>query len=187
MEGEAAGFVLAGGQSRRMGRDKALVLYKGRTLLEYVADTVETAVGNVTVIGPPERYAGLGLHVIPDVIANSGPLAGLVTALRNTTRPWVLPIACDMPNLTPQILRDLVNAAVRSEADAVVCDSGRLHPLCAAYHRRVLPAAEAALEHRALRMHDFLESIQIQRWPVSDAKLLANLNTPEELHAIDTR
>ena len=184
MEGEAAGFVLAGGRSSRMGRDKALLPYQDRTLLQHVSQVVETAVGNVTVIGPLERYTGLGLRVVPDVVAESGPLAGLVTALRETNRQRVLVIACDMPNVTSKMLWDLVIASARSDADAVVCDTGRLHPLCAVYHRRLLPTAEAALSERSLRMHDFLAKIHVERWPVSDPKLLANLNTPDELHAI---
>jgi molybdenum cofactor guanylyltransferase len=184
MEGEAAGFVLAGGRSSRMGQDKALLLLDGRTLLERVAVEVESAVGNVTVIGPPERYAQFKLRVIPDVVADSGPLAGLVSALRDTDRDWALLAACDMPNVTSEMLRRLLSAAANSEADAVVCYTGRLHPLCAVYRHRLLAKAEAALARRSLRMHDFLASIQIDRWPVSESKLLANVNTPEELCAI---
>jgi molybdopterin-guanine dinucleotide biosynthesis protein A len=184
---EAAGFVLAGGRSSRMGRDKALLPYSGRTLLEHVASAVEAAIGNVTVIGPPERYTNLGLRVIPDVVADAGPLGGLVTALRKTRSSWSLLVACDMPNLTSEMLYDIAKSAVDSDADAVVCDTGRLHPLCAVYHRRLLPAAESALQKRELRMHDFLATIRVERWPVADPTLLANLNTPEELHALEIR
>jgi len=78
----------------------------------------------------------------------------------------------------------LADVASRSEADAVVCEvGGRLHPLCAAYHRRLLPLVEAAVRRKSLKMHDFLSTVRIERWPVSNPALLANLNTPEELLA----
>jgi molybdenum cofactor guanylyltransferase len=175
-----AGFVLAGGRSSRMGRDKALLPYKCSTLLEHVAGEIYDAAGNVTVIGPLERYAQFNLRVIPDVVADSGPLAGLVTALRDSNTQKTLLVACDMPNVTSAMLRGLLSAALDSDADAVVCDTGRLHPLCAVYHPRLLTKAESALQQRSLRMLDFLASIQVQSYPVADANLLANLNTPED-------
>jgi molybdopterin-guanine dinucleotide biosynthesis protein A len=97
---------------------------------------------------------------------------------------WALIVAVDMPNLTSEFVRELAEAASGSSADAVVSDvKGRLHPLCAAYHRRLLPAAEAAINKKSLKMHDFLSTIRVERWPVSDPAPLANLNTPEELLA----
>jgi hypothetical protein len=162
-----AGFVLAGGRSTRMGRDKALLPWGAGTLLEHIAGVVRETLGNVAVIG----------REIPDLIPDCGPLGGLLTALQNTDADRVLIVACDMPHLTPELLRDLG----RGDADAMVAETdGRLHPLCASYHRRVLPLVEALVVQRSLKMHDFLSQIQVQRVP-ADAKLLKNLNTPEDL------
>ena len=74
-----AGFVLAGGASSRMGRDKALLPVQGSTLLEQVAREVLAVTGSVTVIAPPERYIGIGLSVIPDLSPGQGPLGGIHT------------------------------------------------------------------------------------------------------------
>ena len=165
-----AGFVLAGGRSSRMGRDKALLQWNGATLLEHVSAIVREAVGNVTVIGR---------DAVPDLIPNQGPLGGLLTALSSTEAERVLIVACDMPNLTPELLRGIASG----KADAVVADTdGRLHPLCASYHRGLLPQVRAAVDRGALRMHDFLSQIHVQRLS-ADAKLLKNLNTPEDLPA----
>jgi molybdopterin-guanine dinucleotide biosynthesis protein A len=175
----AAGFVLAGGRSSRMGRDKALLPWHGRTLLEQVAEVVRQAAGDVTVIGH-ESYRSLGLRVIPDAIPDRGPLGGLLTALDASDADRVLLVACDMPEVTVGLLTGLLSG----EADAVVAEAeGRLHPLCAVYHRRVLPKVNAAIRGRSLKMHDFLSHIAVQRWPVSDAKLLINMNTPEDMPA----
>ncbi len=169
-----AGFVLAGGRSSRMGRDKALLPWNGRTLLEHVAEVVRAAAGNVTVIGH-EVYRSLGLTVIPDAIPDCGPLGGLLTAFQATTGDRVLLVACDMPEVTVGLLQGLISGT----GDAVVAESGgRLHPLCAVYHRRLLPEVQAAVHGRSLKMHDFLSHIEVQRWPVSDANLLINMNAP---------
>jgi len=65
-----------------MGRDKALLEISGVPLLVRTARLIEPLVAAVTVIGSPERYASLGLRVIPDAVAGVGPLGGIATALR---------------------------------------------------------------------------------------------------------
>src|SRR5579863_10550524 len=79
--GSCSGYVLAGGRSTRMGRDKALLPLGDSTLLDHVAHCVRQAAGNVTIIGPPDRYAGLGYPVAADLVNDSGPLGGVYTAL----------------------------------------------------------------------------------------------------------
>ena len=77
-----AGFVLAGGRSSRMGRDKALLPLDGHTLVDHIAGLVQRAAGNVTLIGPPERYATLGYPVIPDLIDNAARSAASTRRFR---------------------------------------------------------------------------------------------------------
>ena len=75
---EPSGFVLAGGLSSRMGRDKALLPYRGKTLVEHVAETVSEALPEssrpVAIIGDPGRYGNLGYPVHPDSVPGCGPL-----------------------------------------------------------------------------------------------------------------
>jgi molybdenum cofactor guanylyltransferase len=165
---KVGGFVLAGGRSTRMGRDKALLPWKGGTLLAHVAGVVREAVGNVTIIGR-------GAH--PDLIPDCGPLGGLLTAFAATTAERVVLVACDMPNLTPDLLRGMIAVP----GDAVVCETqGRLHPLCAVYHRSLQSQVASAVQNRSLKMHDFLSRFPVQRYPVQDPALLKNLNTPND-------
>src|SRR5690349_10891900 len=100
---QTAGFVLAGGASSRMGTNKAFLLFQGRTLLDIAISAVRDAAGNVSLIGPPDLYHHLGLPVTPDLRPNSGPLAGIETALTHAAASgsaWTLVTACDMPRLT---------------------------------------------------------------------------------------
>jgi molybdopterin-guanine dinucleotide biosynthesis protein A len=178
-----AGFVLAGGASRRMGRDKALLPLDGATMLEKIAAIVRAAAGNITLIGPM-KYADLGWPLVPDEIENCGPIGGLYTALRITKADWNLIVACDMPDVTEAFLNGLLEAAEASDADCVVPETaGQLDPLCAVYHRRILPAVESAIQHKMFKMQDFVSTIRISRWLVSDPGPLQNVNTPAEWSA----
>jgi molybdopterin-guanine dinucleotide biosynthesis protein A len=165
-----------------MGRDKALLKVGSRTLAAQTADYVKQAAGNVTLIGPPERYGFLGLHVIADAVEGLGPLGGLCTALRETTAEWNLVVACDMPGLNPEFLRRLLDAAEQAgKACLVPVGANGIEPLCAVYHAGALPAAESALSRKSLKMQDFVRELNHGILPVEEAFLLRNLNTPAEL------
>lgn len=177
-----AGFVLAGGRSSRMGQDKALLPWKGSTLIQSVAQEVFNAAGNVTLIGSSQTYGKLGFPVIPDKIEGCGPLGGLHAALSATTAEWNVLVACDMPAVTGRLLEELLAAAESSGADALVpLTPGGLEPLCAVYHARLLPVVESAILSKLLKMHDFISTIQARFWPAPDPAVFRNLNTPEHL------
>src|SRR5712691_8368629 len=100
-----AGFVLVGGKSSRMGRDKANLPFEGRTLVERVAAAVADAAGSVTLVGPPGRYESLGLPVIADLEPDLGPLGGIHAALSATSAAWNLIAACDLPAVSGPFLK----------------------------------------------------------------------------------
>ncbi len=179
-----SGFVLAGGRSSRMGRDKALLPAGGRTLIEQVAGRVRAAAGQVTLIGPPERYAGLGFRVVADLVEDCGPLGGLYTALSITDADWNLVVACDMPGLTAEFLRGLLASAESSNADCLAPKTARgLEPLCAVYHRRCLAAAGQAILQKSFKMQDFVSSLRCCTLTAPDPSAFDNINTPEEWSA----
>jgi molybdopterin-guanine dinucleotide biosynthesis protein A len=176
-----AGFVLTGGRSSRMGRDKALLPIEGALLVERTAERVRAAAGTVTLIGASGRYAHLGLPVLADLVEDCGPICGLHTALKATRADWNLVVACDMPSLTAGFLSDLLAAAQQLGCVCLAPQTGTgLHPLCAVYHRRSLDTVEFAIEHKRFKMHDLLKSLGAVSWPVADASLLENVNTPLE-------
>ena len=178
-----AAFVLVGGASARMGRDKALLPLGAGTLAGHVADQARRAAGTVTLVGNPQRYERLGFPVIADLQPGQGPLGGIVTALEATTADWNLVLACDMPNISAEFLTSLLDAADRAPAD---CDcvaperSGVLEPLCAVYHRRALPALRASLVEGALKMQRVLRGLNLVLLPVSEPYWFKNVNTPED-------
>jgi len=183
---QSSGFVLAGGASKRMGQPKALLPYRGTTLVEHVAKIVAEAADSVApssviVIGDPDRLGHLGLKVVPDELPSYGPASGIYTALRVTTTDWNLVVACDMPAVTADLLRLLLLRAETAERNCVAATGpyGQPEPLCAVYHRRCLPALTRSIRDKRLRMRDFVKEIGAVWVPV-DKLALANVNTPAE-------
>ncbi len=181
---QVAGFILAGGQSSRMGRDKALLEFGGVPLLVRTARLLEPRVAAVTVIGPAERYAALGLRVVPDDRPGLGPLGGLATALRISRSEWNLVVGCDLPYLTGAWLDWLIARALDSPADAVVPESERgLEPLCAMYRGRCAGVLADALARGVRKLTDAvaalaMEKIAAAQWKAFDSSgaLFRNMN-----------
>jgi molybdopterin-guanine dinucleotide biosynthesis protein A len=165
-----------------MGRDKALLPFRGRTLLETVASAVQEAAGCVSIVGSPEKYEGLGLRVIPDLRPGCGPLAGIESALSDSAAEWVLIVACDMPGVDTIFFHSLIGQ-IGPEVQAVipVAADGRIHPLAAVYHTSALPVVSAALDRGVRKVLNALEPLRINCLPVTD---LSNANTPEDWAAL---
>ncbi len=185
---EAGGFVLTGGQSHRMGSDKGLLGLGGRPLVLWTVERLRPLVAEVVLVGAPERYGHLGLPVLADREANRGPLGGLATALAATEYDWNLVLACDLPYLETRFLEFLLELAGVADADAVVPETqGHWQPLCAAYHRRCLPAFERVLAGGHPRIVLAFEQIRVralsseelQRFAFEE-QILKNMNTPED-------
>src|SRR5712671_3334653 len=111
-----------------MGRDKGLLDFGGVPLILHTARLLEPLVAEVTVVGPPGRYAKLGLRAIADSAQTlggpdrpgRGPLAGIATALSATHSRWNLIVACDLPYLSEKWLDWLLSRALRSRGEAVI-------------------------------------------------------------------
>ena len=177
-----AGFVLVGGRSSRMGRDKARLPLHGKTLVEHVASAVAEAAGSVTLVGAPDRYQSLGLPILPDSRPGAGPLAGIHTALSASRADWNLIAACDMPVISAPFLQSLLAAAESSAADCLIPSgaSGLPEPLCAVYHSRCRAAIQAALDRGVRKVMDGLAGLRIATRSVPDSDWFRNVNTPEE-------
>jgi molybdopterin-guanine dinucleotide biosynthesis protein A len=178
----AAGFVLTGGRSSRMGRDKALLECGGETLVERIAHAVEQACGSAVLVGCPERYRRLPFHSIADGQPQQGPLGGIEAALGASEAEWNLVVACDMPSVTVELLASLLDAARECAGNCIVPVSpgGRLQPLCALYRRGSLGTIRALLEGGVRRMSDAIPRLGAVLLPMPSAEAFRNVNTPEE-------
>ncbi len=182
-----AGFVLAGGHSSRMGRDKALLPWHSGSLVEDLAARVADAAGNVALIGDPRYYSHLALDCLPDLRPGQGPLAGIEAALESRRGELNLIVACDMPGLKPQWLRKLLLQMDETGAPCVATRDGAgvLHPLCAVYRGNCLAKVRNALDEGRLRLLDLMKDLETISLETEDT--IWNVNTPEDWRAWQMR
>ncbi|MBI4213395.1 MAG: molybdenum cofactor guanylyltransferase [Chloroflexi bacterium] len=181
------GAVLAGGQSRRLGRDKALLSLEGRTLLERAVVALEAVTARVIVVGPPERRPFTGAaDIVPDAYPGTGPLGAIATALEAVATPRVLVVACDLPFLSAPFLDRLVSCSKGWDI-TVPLVAGRTHQLHAVYAQSALPAIRRQLTSGDLRVENVFPLLRVRYVDeldlgVSGADLRSvwNVNTPEE-------
>lgn len=188
VESELAAFVLAGGKSTRMGSDKAFLEFKGRTLLSRALDLAGSLTPDVRIVGQPARFAAFA-PVVEDVFRDCGPLGAIHAALRDSLTELNLMLAVDMPFVSSELLRYLVERARNGSATVTipVC-AGRRQPLCAVYRRSFAETAELALAQGRFRIDAQFEprstlviSEEELREKGFSAEMFRNLNTPEEL------
>jgi molybdopterin-guanine dinucleotide biosynthesis protein A len=165
-----------------MGCDKALLPFRGGRLVESVARAVELAAGSAVLVGNPRFYEHLGYRAIPDLYPGAGPLGAILTALNDTSADWNLVAACDMPRLSAEFLKLLLDAAERSAADALIPmgPSGRPEPLCAVYHRGSRAALERAMGRGVRSVRGALENLRATVVSVPEVTPFQNVNTPED-------
>jgi molybdenum cofactor guanylyltransferase len=205
LRNDITGFVLAGGQSRRMGQDKASLRWGEASFLQLAVSRMRQVTSRVLISGGKE---GAETPVLPDAIAGRGPLGGLHALLTHSNTDWNLVLALDMPLVSADLLRFIVDRCCEATLAVVPrLDAGKnsaaapasvLQPLCAAYHRGLQPAIEQALASGDLSIHRLLErvstgmmSAETKAVRVIDEdellsagfsrELLFNVNTPKDL------
>jgi molybdenum cofactor guanylyltransferase len=184
------GFVLAGGGSTRFGRDKSLVQIGNQLLLERLCSVLRGVTHSVTIVGSVEKYGGFGVESVADRWPGEGPLGGIVTALlapaAGRSREWNLIIGCDMPFLTDEWLKYLIEQAQASLAEVVVPKSAYgLEPLCACWRASAVSKLQRAFESGIRKVtegmkHLSMEVLDETHWKRFDSadRLFWNMNTP---------
>jgi molybdenum cofactor guanylyltransferase len=188
---QPAGFILAGGESSRMGCDKALLEMAGVAMIVRTARLVESVAGPPLIVGSPEAYERLGLQAIRDDWPGAGPLGAIATALRASESAWNLIVACDLPYLTKEWLEFLAGRARKSAADALLPmnDAGP-EPLCAMYNKNCEAAVWLALDRGVRKIteglaHVHVDYVERSEWKRFDSGgvLFKNMNSPADYEA----
>ena len=183
--------ILAGGHSRRMGQDKALIDYQGRPIIAHVIQTLRELSDDLIVVSNRlEDYAAFGARVVPDYDPPCGPLGGIAAGLSAAQRDLSIVVACDMPFLNGRLLQALIDRA--GEADAVVMQAGdQFEPLHAIYRRVCLEAIQRRLANGDWRVISFFDDVRLRGVPEADwraidpdGRSISNLNTPDDLKLI---
>ena len=186
------GIILAGGLSRRLGRDKAVEPIEGQPLVGRVMDALSGIADElVVVVNTPQRGRELPLRdsavVAVDIYPNAGSLGGIFTGLSSASNQWGIVVACDMPFLNLDLLSYLLSFRESHDAVVPVLD-GRPEPTHAAYSKVCLSAIEARLEADDLKIARFFDDVRVKY--VSQRRVeeidpsrrsFFNVNTEEDL------
>ena len=191
---EVSAFVLSGGQSRRMGTDKAFVELEGQSLLIRALTLVTGITPNVQILGSEEKLGEFG-EVVEDQFSNHGPLGGIHAALRTSSSELNLILAVDMPFVPEKFLRYLVGVARQHDAVVTVPKvSGRWQPLCAIYRPAFADLALNALQKGHNKIDALFQETTLQVLDDSQlardgfsSDMFRNLNTPEDLRQAKSR
>jgi len=182
---KVSAVILAGGKNRRMGCDKTLLEYGGMTFFDRINTELEIFSEILISIDQTARYPALNGKIIIDKQTDCGPLSGLSKALDICSSDWLFVIAVDLPLFTRK-LAELLYTKTNKEFDAVIPSTrdGRLHPLCAFYHKRNLPIIESQMEAGNYRVMDAITRMKVHEVKLGDTDLqdeiLGNINTPED-------
>lgn len=195
------GAIMAGGASKRFGRDKVFATIAGRRLIDLAMASLADAEGVEVLLGSPERVAATasalpaGAVGVADDVPGHGPLAGLATALRRRPRAWLAVLAADMPLVPRTWWQQLAEQHRGGTLAVVVRDaSGRWEPLAALYHGSLAGRFQRALvgaDGVALAFQPLLAELDAERLlTVVDAAAmpegaLANVNRPTDADAIE--
>jgi molybdenum cofactor guanylyltransferase len=188
---DISAFILAGGKSTRMGRDKAFMEFEGRTLLSRALDLAHSITSNVSIVGSREKFSDYA-PVVEDIFRDRGPLAGIHAALLTSQTDLNLMLGVDMPFVTQAFLRHLIAVARHAADDVAVVPSsaGRLQPLCAVYHREFARVAEKSLGSGRNKINPLFDIVPTRILEEAELEgagfstgIFRNLNTPEELES----
>ena len=182
------GFILIGGQSRRMGADKAGLVIAGQSFVERIASELSLVTTSVKLVGGSPAALKLNLPTAPDIYPKWGALGGVHAAISACSAAWALVVACDFPFVTSQLFARLASFRTDFEAVAPIQSDGIPQPLCALY--RVEPClrlAEQLINSGERKPVALLQSVQT-RWVSFDElryleganRFFENINTPED-------
>src|SRR5687767_5443797 len=182
--------IQAGGQSSRMGEDKALKTFLGRPLIQRVIERLSLVADELIVTtNRPEDYTFLNLRLVPDLKPGRGALGGLYTAIASAKNPIVAVVACDMPFASGALLEAGSRLRMEEAADVVIAKSDEgYEPLHAIYRRETcLPAIEAAIDAEQWKVIAWFPQVNVRLLPTEEIQrydplglAFWNVNTPEE-------
>jgi len=187
----SAVVVLAGGKSRRMGRDKLEMALGGQTLLETVINRFSEEFEDVYLsIAEKEKYPDIKAQRIEDILPGAGPLSGLHAALKSLPDDGVFIVAADLPYACPRAAKRIIELSGKKEVGIIRLQDGKLEPLFGYYCKRLLPKCEEAIKSGDYRMSKIILNADTQfisphdLGSLWDEKIILNINYPEDYEKI---
>ena len=183
----SAAVILAGGKSRRMGRDKLELTVGGKTLLESDLQRFSEVFDDVYLsVGDAQKYPGIHMRRIVDIYPGAGPMSGLHAALSTLECDGIFLVAADLPFACPHAAKRIIELCGESDACIIKLPDGKLEPLFGYYRKTLLPLSEEALKSGENRMDKLLLRARTRFIDPSelgelwDEEIMLNINCPED-------
>ena len=178
-------ILLAGGQSSRMGKDKGLVEFNGKPLIEHMIDKVKPITDSVFVITNQSGYERFGFPCFPDIIKDCGPMGGIFTGLYHSPSQKNLVLSCDIPIVPHHLLEHLVEQSGTEDA-LVPRHDGKTEPLCAVYDQACKESLKTLIDDSKFKLQHALNILDtrflnLHKFDDFNSTWFANINTPDEL------
>ena len=152
-----SGVLLAGGKSRRMGKDKRILMISGKSLFTHALHVLESVFSEIIIVVDTisSVVSGMNHQIVTDLIPDKGSAGGLYTGLTYASNSQVFAVACDMPFLNPAVIKKICDMSGSSDVTMVKLSNG-LHPMHSVYSKGCLPVLRRMIEADQLRIQDLL-------------------------------
>jgi molybdenum cofactor guanylyltransferase len=183
-----SGFILAGGKSRRMGTDKALLTFHGKPLLVHMFRLIEPLCDKVLISGQNSDYTSFGFEIVPDLYTGCGPIAGIFSVLKYSVFDWNLLVSVDVPFVNEELFLFLISNM--GEYDCIIPKhTSGVEPLIGLYHRRTLPVIEEMINSGDYKLTNLLSKLNTQYVDCNNLikkypRLFMNINRMEDYQSI---
>ena len=178
-------YILCGGTNNRMGTEKGLIVYNGKTFIEWIIEAIKPITNSIYLVTKNKDYEKFGYQLVPDIHHSKGPVGGIYTALKHTNTDKNLVLSSDIPNITTHILKTYLVDTVFDDV-LYVSDDNKEYPLIGIYSNRLTTDFEKALSNNHLKLMKLLEKLDCKcvKTKPEDYSALQNINTKEELEKL---
>jgi molybdenum cofactor guanylyltransferase len=182
---QITGIILAGGQSSRMGTDKAMLQIDEKTLMERAIEICKPICHEILISSNKPKHENFGFTVIPDEINNCGPIGGIYSCLNKSETDWNLMISVDSVFVPTDFIKFLISKTGVVDAVVPIHKNGK-EPLIALYHKNCLTVIQEKLDLKDYKLHHLLDSlhtrfVDVDAWIKKYPEIFRNFNRPEDL------
>ena len=179
VQNKIEGIILAGGKSSRMGKNKAILPYKGKRLIEQIINNLQPICSKVHVVTSKRNHHEFNFlpheMMTTDTYDDKGPISGIHAGLKKISSNYGFLMACDMPCFSPQLF-DHLKKYVQGH-DAVLCPGQPFHGF---YHKRIISTLETCILNNELKLLNLLDRINVYYLKPENEDCFMNVNTPED-------
>jgi len=186
---EIQGVILAGGKSKRMGNNKALLTLNGKFFINYCIEKLKRIFDDVIIISDEiDKFSFLGIRIFPDLIKNVGPLGGIYTALMNLEKDYAFIVSCDMPLFPVQAVEEIIKYSSKNKITIGFSEKD-VYPLFGIYPKKFKKDLENYILNDERKVMKFIEDFKkVKKVDLSKFKeYLINVNTPSDYELIKNK